>query len=230
MILRPLPRMTQKEWCSLDWGVPDCEEKSNLLLAWDGLHAVSTVHHSQWLLGRTVDLCSAMVTEIHVGSGCRFRTVTNCPNAKCRVLACWSWWDFCLACFSHTFCCRSGLSNSKRVDTLWPRNRVHGATPVVAWGIVRYESRKFCNHCCSVIPLRWVDFSASLAVRTKRSATHRSIRDGRGCSECVSHCFPSWTWQNLLIWFVAHRPIWVALATHVLRTTSASLSSCWQQL
>ena len=48
-------------------------------------------------------LCWATVYRIHISSGRRFWTITDWPISNCRVLACWSWWDFCLAHLSHVY-------------------------------------------------------------------------------------------------------------------------------
>ena len=72
------------------------------------------------------------VPGIHVDPGRKFLTTTFSPIENSRWRACLSCWLFCSACFPATLLSKYGFNRSNRVWMLLPRNRVHGATPVLA--------------------------------------------------------------------------------------------------
>ena len=89
-------------------------------------------------------------------------------NSRARLWR--SWYFFCRTCWAPTRTPISGLSRCRRVRSSLPINRVRGATPVVAWGIERYRSKKAARACSSSTP-RWRPARITcFTVWTRRSA------------------------------------------------------------
>ena len=63
-----------------------------------------------------------------------------------------SWWTFCAVCFLATRPNVSCLTKSMRVLKLRFKSMVAGAQFAVAFGVLRYDSRKLDNRCSSVLP------------------------------------------------------------------------------
>jgi len=121
--------------------------------------------------GKTGPRRSSMVPGFHTDLSRPSRTRTLAPTVNCLKRALASRYCFYCACSLHTFSPNTGRIKSNCVRVGLPKSNEAGDFPVIACGVLRYDTRKLCKRCWKGKPFPSPAFMACLKVWTNLSIT-----------------------------------------------------------
>ena len=108
-------------------------QRNTITVQWSACHLQSCLS-SVSITFESGQACSMITLGIQLGPDRRLHAIKDCPTCQSQVLAQQSCGCFCWACFSSTHYSQLGFSRSNLVQIFLCGNKVHGGTPIMAWG------------------------------------------------------------------------------------------------